>query len=173
VPSDDSSEVTLGELSGGAAFGPGFEDDRKNGSLFHSTFRGGGAAGGSAGGGLGLAGVLKICVKLPSPEADPETPGDENPRAGAAGAGLAKSSLTRGGATGLVKSSLARGVCAGAWLPPPTKTLVNSPAPELVCGGAGAGSTGTGVDARKVAVPIRFCGSAGGAEAAAGFASRF
>jgi hypothetical protein len=72
--------------------------------LFHSGFRGELGTGGSDGEALGLAGdVLKICVKLPSPEADPETPGDEYtrvPPAAGADPGLAKSSLTRGACAG-------------------------------------------------------------------------
>jgi len=61
--------------------------------------------------------VLKICVKLPSPEADPDTPGAEKPR----------ELLCAGGVAGFTDSSVLRRTAGGAALVPPTKSLVNSP----------------------------------------------
>jgi hypothetical protein len=110
--------VTLGET---VSDGAGFWGERKMGS-FQAGFRGVLGGGGWMGWLLGFAdGVLKSCVKLPSPDAEPETPGEENPFA----------CDTLGAGMGFVSSSLTRGGAAGGGFTPPTKILVNSPGPRL------------------------------------------
>lgn len=115
--------VTLGEAFSGV---DDFSAGRKNGSSFHDVSGGGGFEGRSAGGGTedcagagGRAGeALKNWVKLPSAEAESDTPGEENPlaRDGPAdgGAGRAASST---GLAGGVKDGFTAG----------TKIRVNSP----------------------------------------------
>ena len=76
--------VTLGDAASGTE---AFSAGRKNGSFFQGSSLGGGAAdcGGGGGGAVdctgadGRGGLLKNCVKPPSPEAEPETPGVEKP----------------------------------------------------------------------------------------------
>jgi hypothetical protein len=75
--------VTLGDTASGAE---AFSAGRKNGSFFHGSSLGGGAADCRGGDGAGVCtgaggrgALLKNCVKPPSPEAEPETPGVEKP----------------------------------------------------------------------------------------------
>jgi len=108
--------VTLGESGseGGELCG------RKSGSSFHAALCDELGGGGCAGGLLGLDdGELNICVKLPSPDADPETPGGEKP--------FEREGPWVGSGTGLVGSSALRGV---GGCEPPTKIRVNSPGPR-------------------------------------------
>jgi len=115
--------VTLGdELSGGEDLSTG----RKNGSFFHDVSAAGGetgraGAGGGAGdwsGAAGRAELPKICVKLPSADAEPEAPGEENPLAG--------EELGEGGpGRGVSAEGREGGVYAGET--PGTKMRVNSP----------------------------------------------
>ena len=116
-------DVTLGEFGSSGEAPGGF---RKMGSLFQEGFGAGagGAAGGRAGAGGKLvvaAAVLKTWVKLPSPEAEPETPGEENP--------FARDGLAGGRCVDRVFSStfLSGVLVVGC---PETKTFVNSPGPR-------------------------------------------
>lgn len=109
--------MTLGE---GGSEGGGFCGVRNIGSLFHAEFRGALWTGGSGAGRFGLCdGVLKSWVKLPSPEAEPETPGDEKP--------FARAGLAAGNGACLVSSSLLFGELLACGFTPPTKIRVNSP----------------------------------------------
>jgi hypothetical protein len=86
-----------------------------------------GAGGFAAGAGDG---ALKNCVKLPSADADPDAPGEENPfardglAAGLAGAGIAR-----------VASSIGRAGGVGDGAAPATKIRVNSPGSSFEDGG--------------------------------------
>jgi hypothetical protein len=106
------------------------------GSLPQEDLEMGGGAGTAGGTVVELVGVdeavLKICVKLPSPEADPETPGDENP--------FARDEFKADGAAGRDASSEFLGEALDCGCAPPTKIRVNSP--ELPA----AGSLGEWVD---------------------------
>jgi hypothetical protein len=122
-------------LGGGAGAGV-----VKNGSSFHDASVLGAGGGGAGAGGAGATdacggrgdeaggAALKNCVKLPSPDADPETPGEENPlpRAGE------PIGMVRGASSPLLLGGAADGVF------PATKIRVNSP-------GAGSAGGGTGV----------------------------
>jgi hypothetical protein len=78
-----------------------------------------------AGGGAGVEGTaLKNCVKLPSADAEPETPGEEKPFKRD---GLAAGGVNCGGSTKVFAE------WSGVGIDPVTKTRVNSP-------GAGAGA---------------------------------
>jgi hypothetical protein len=99
-------------------------------------------------------GVLNSCVKLPSPDAEPETPGAEKPferEAPGMAVGFVISSLTRVEAGGVV---------------PPTKILVNSPGAPACSVGAGGGALNGAVAARLWA-----SAAAGAADAVGGFDS--
>lgn len=110
-----------------------FSAGRKNGSFFHESSAAAGGAGragvgAGAGGGACLDGLLKIWVKPPSAEADPDAPGEENPFAregpGEGGVGPGVSSEDRDGVDGRAFSE--------------TKMRVNSPAPwSGACRGPG------------------------------------
>ena len=72
--------------------------------------------------------ALKNCVKLPSPDAEPDAPGDENPLAlGAADGSGVGMGVSCGGRAG--------GTYDGGT--PETKIFVNSPEGESADGGAG------------------------------------
>ena len=117
--------VTLGDPpSGEGAFSAG----QKNGSFFHELSTGGGAGAGCTGGGgvddcAGAAGrgaLLKNWVKLPSTDAEPETPGVEKP--------FEPDGPDDGGAgRGVSSNGRAGGAYAG--VTPETKIFVNSPCP--------------------------------------------
>jgi hypothetical protein len=119
-PNEESNVVTLGEAG---SDGGGFCGDRKIGSLPHEDLELGGGAGAGDGIGGELVGVdeavLKTCVKLPSPEADPEVPGDENP--------FAREGFKAGGVAGRDASSVFLGEALDGGGAPPTKIRVNSP----------------------------------------------
>ncbi len=130
--------VTLGEA---ASAGGVFSAGRKNGSFFHELSTGGGGAAVCAGGGggagdcpgpAGRGALLKNCVKLPSADAEPETPGVEKP--------LDPDGPEDGGAgRGVSSDGRAGGVYAG--VTPETNILVNSPCPWLEGDGGGPFTT--------------------------------
>ena len=129
--------VTLGDAASGAE---DFSTGRKNGSFFHESSTGGAVAGCRGGGGgaedcTGAAGrgaLLKNCVKLPSADAEPETPGVENP--------FEPDGPEDGGAgRGVSSAGRAGGVYAG--VTPETKIFVNSPCPGLEGAGGGPFTT--------------------------------
>jgi hypothetical protein len=124
--SDERILVTLGDADSGVE---AFSTGRKKGSFFHELSTGGGAAadgdaglggGGDCAGAPGREALLKNWVKPPSPDAEPETPGVENPFEpdGPADGGVGRGDSSDG-RTG--------GVYAG--VTPDTKIFVNSPCP--------------------------------------------
>jgi hypothetical protein len=88
VPNDESRLVTLGEevlgvCAAGRKIGSSFHDASKLGFGLGAAGAGGsglGAALACAGRGVEAGGAaLKNCVKLPSPDTEPDTPGEEKP----------------------------------------------------------------------------------------------
>ena len=130
--------VTLGDAASGAE---GFSTGLKNGSFFQELSMGGGGAAGCGGGGVGAddctgaagrGALLKNCVKPPSAEAEPETPGVEKP--------LDPDGPEDGGAgRGVSSDGRAGGVYAG--VTPETKIFVNSPCAALDGDGGGPFTT--------------------------------
>ena len=79
--------------------------------------------------------MLKNCVKLPSPDAEPDTPGDENPL---------ELEGADGGGVGITVSCEGRTGGAYDGGTPETKIFVNSPEGESGGGGAGLRTTCVG-----------------------------
>jgi len=129
--SDDNNPVALPELAGGGASN-GFELAPKSRSRIRSLERSFAGGGGGAGAGAEAEGVaLKNCVKLPSPEAEPEIPGVENP--------FIRDGLAAGVSIGPLAGVSVRGAGVGggeAGAVALTKMRVNSP------GAAGGVETG-------------------------------
>lgn len=167
--------VMLGAGGSEAGF---FAGPAKPGSFFHDMSgagagvgtgldRGGGAeakagcagrAAGDAAGACGDEGALKNCVKLPSPEAASETPGEEKPlglpeAAGEALAGIEFAAAVVAaaglGAAPTASAGMLLGAAAacagGGGVTPPTKIRVNSPGPLSAATGGWDGVRNTAV----------------------------